>query len=76
MFWVEESMKYHPSLPLAEKRHFMKCSCGQHFDMRDLNDVLDHLHEYQEKLKTVFSHSVRVGEPTAFTRGGGKMDLN
>lgn len=39
--------------PQSEREHFMRCPvCGKMLDMRDLGDVLDHLHgqEIEEEL--------------------------
>lgn len=71
-------MKYNKDLPLSEKRHFMKCDCGEYFDMRDLEDVIHHLHKYQAatKLTMSYSHSVKAGEPIAYTRKKKRIDLN
>jgi hypothetical protein len=62
-------MKSIKDLPLVERRHFMKCSCGHYFDMRDLNDVIRHLHKTKAKASGAsFSHSVKVGEPVAYKK--------
>jgi len=55
----------------------MKCECGHYFDMRDLEDVFKHLHKLQASLPaTTYSHSVKVGEPIAYTKKKKKIDLN
>jgi|GEM_PF-1355513 len=71
-------MKYNKDLPLSEKRHFMKCECGEYFDMRDLEDVVNHLHKYKEasRLQVPYTHAVRVGEPVAYTKRRKKIGLN
>jgi hypothetical protein len=71
-------MKYNKNLPLLEKRHFMKCDCGEYFDMRDLEDVITHLHKYKaaSELKVQFSCSIKVGESTIYTNKGKQLDLN
>jgi len=69
-------MKYSEDLPKVEKRHFMKCECGQYFDMRDLEDVFNHLHKYNgEQVPVHYTHSVKVGEPVAYTTKGKRIGL-
>jgi uncharacterized C2H2 Zn-finger protein len=63
-------------LSQSERRHFMKCpDCGNYFDMRDLEDVFNHFHKSNQLLAT-YSHSIRVGEPIAYTNSKKKIDLN
>ena len=60
-----------------ERRHFMKCECGQYFDMRDLKDVMKHLHKTAELIKNAeYSHSVKVGEPHIYTKKKQKITIN
>lgn len=33
---------------IRERRHFMKCECGEYFDMRDQKDVMKHLHKFNQ----------------------------
>jgi hypothetical protein len=55
----------------------MKCECGHFFDMRDLNDVIKHLHKMLGSIPgNSYSHSVKIGEPRAYTRNKKKLDLN
>jgi hypothetical protein len=55
----------------------MKCECGHYFDMRDLNDVVKHLHKMQTSIpKKSYSHSVKIGDPAAYTRSKKRLDLN
>ena len=68
-------MKYNKNLPLDEKRHFMKCSCGEYFDMRDLNDVMAHFHKSCPKPQIDYSHSIKVGEPFVYANNK-KIGLN
>jgi hypothetical protein len=70
-------MKSLKNIPYKNRHHFMKCECGEYFDMRDLTDVFKHLHKLQASLpKKTYSHSVRVGEPIAYTKTKRKIDLN
>ena len=70
-------MKYSKDLPKEEKRHFMKCDCGEYFDMRDLEDVFNHLHKYNgDKVPVQYSHSIKVGEPVAYTKKGKGVSIN
>ena len=49
-------MKYSKWLPQSERRHFMKCRCGEYFDMRDELDVKNHLHRANlPKVKEIYS---------------------
>ena len=69
-------MKYSEDLPQDEKQHFTKCSCGHYFDMRDLADVIRHMHEYEGTSPEIpFSHSRKCGEPLVY-RKGGRIYLN
>ena len=69
-----KSLKY---IAVAERHHFMKCKCGEYFDMRDLGDVFKHLHQLQASIpKKTFSQSVKIGEPVAYTHTKSRIDLN
>jgi hypothetical protein len=60
-----------------ERHHYMKCECGHYFDMRDLNDVVRHLHKMQNAIPgNSYSHSVKLGQPVAYTSNKKKLDLN
>ena len=41
--------------------------CGNYFDTRDLEDVFNHFHK-SNKVLVEYSHSVRIGEPIAYTK--------
>ena len=58
-------MKTLKDLVEEEKRHYMKCRCGEYFDMRNLEDVFAHLHSGNLP-KAEYSYSVKVGEPVAY----------
>jgi hypothetical protein len=58
-----------------EKEHFILCDCGHYVDMRDLADVFNHLH-MDKAVPAQWSHSGRVGEQTAYTKNGKRIDLN
>ena len=48
-------------LPLSEQQHFILCDqCSRWCDMRNLNEVLDHLH-LNAKIKALWSGSRRKG---------------
>lgn len=58
--------------PIDEAEHFEKCpECGTFFDMRDLNQVAQHIHE-DDMLKTLDAHNsqrrtvhnIDLSEPT------------
>ncbi|HJW18838.1 MAG TPA: hypothetical protein VJ499_17030 [Flavisolibacter sp.] len=69
-----KSLKY---IATHERHHYMKCECGHFFDMRDLNDVVKHLHKMQSSIpENSYAHSVKIGEPKAYTRTKKKLDLN
>jgi hypothetical protein len=68
-----EIFKY---LDLEERRHYMKCpDCGDYFDMRDLQQVFNHFHK-SAYVRANYSHSIKVGEPIAYTKNKKKLDLN
>lgn len=70
-------MKTLKSIPRSERNHFMKCECGDYFDMRDLEDVMKHLHKSKALVDaTSYSHSIRVGEPHIYTSGKKKITIN
>src|SRR5687767_575679 len=49
-------------LPLSEQQHFILCDqCAQWCDMRNLNEVVEHLH-LSVKIKALWSGSRRKGE--------------
>lgn len=70
-------MKSLESLPEDERKHFMKCPCGEYFDMRDLCDVMKHFHAGEElPQQAQYSHSVKVGEPHLYTKNKKKITIN
>jgi len=69
-----KSLKY---ISTRERHHYMKCECGHYFDMRDLNDVVKHLHKMQTSTpKNSYTHSVKIGDPVAYTRSKKKLNFN
>ena len=70
-------MKTLNSIPKSERTHFMKCECGEYFDMRDFKEVMKHFHKSQELAKAAeYSHSVKVGEPHIYTKTEKKININ
>lgn len=61
-------------LPEEERKHYMTCPCGAIFDMRNLGEVFQHLHA--DLPEPQWSHSVRKGDPCAWPKQGGRIDLN
>lgn len=60
-----------------ERRHFMKCECGEYFDMRDLADVMKHFHKSAALEKNAeYSHSIKVGEPHIYRKNNKKITIN
>jgi hypothetical protein len=70
-------MKTRKSIPRDHRHHFMKCECGEYFDMRDLKDVMNHLHKSSALSNTTeYSHSITIGEPIVYTRSKNEINLN
>ena len=70
-------MKTLNKIPEDERHHYMKCSCGAYFDMRDLKDVMKHLHKSKALVAAAdYSHSAKVGEPHIFTKTKKKITIN
>ena len=68
-------MKDISNLPLEEQDHFIQCSCGTYVDMRNLSEVFRHLHA-QKAPEPQWSHSMKKGTSTAYSRNGKKIELN
>lgn len=70
-------MKTLKGIPKSQRHHYMKCSCGSYFDMRDLKDVMKHLHKSDALIAaTEYSHSIKVGEPHIYTKTKKKITIN
>lgn len=70
-------MKSLKGIPQQARRHFMKCECGEYFDMRDLKEVMKHFHKSKALVDaTKYSHSVKVGEPHIYTKNKKKITIN
>lgn len=70
-------MKTLRSIPRTERHHYMKCECGEYFDMRDLKDVMQHLHKSHELINAAdYTHSIKVGEPHIHTKSKTKITIN
>ena len=67
-------MKSIQHLSPEEQQHFILCSCGTYFDMRNLSEVFKHLHANIPEPE--WSHSIKKDEPVAFLKSGEKIDLN
>jgi len=64
-------------IPKAERHHFMKCQCGEYFDMRDLKDVMKHFHKSQALVDNAeYTHTIKVGEPQVYTKSKIKIIIN
>jgi hypothetical protein len=61
-------------LPPDEQQHYILCDCSEYIDMRDLGQVFSHLHA--DLPQPEWSHSVKVGEPIAYSKESKRMDLN
>ena len=61
-------------LPFEEQEHFIRCHCGHYVDMRDLSDVVKHLHA--DMPEPEWSYSVKKGEAKAYTKSKNEIDLN
>jgi hypothetical protein len=68
-------MKAIDHLAQQEQKHFIQCNCGEYFDMRDLAQVFDHFHEVKLP-EPAWTNSVRVGEPTAYSKTNKQTGLN
>ena len=42
-------MKTLKSIPKSQRHHFMKCECAQYIDMRNINEVMEHLHKSKSR---------------------------
>lgn len=67
-------MKSIDHLSSDERQHYILCDCGEYMDMRDLSDVFHHLHS--DLPQPQWSHSVKVGEPVAYSKDNKKLGLN
>ena len=68
-------MKNIDHLPQEEREHYILCDCGTYIDMRDLSDVINHLH-IMNIAEADWSYSIRKGEPAAYPRKGKRVHLN
>jgi hypothetical protein len=68
-------MKSISHLDEEEKKHFILCNCGSYYDMRDLGQVLNHLHTVQP-VNVVWQFSTRKGESVCYTKSGKRIELN
>lgn len=60
-----------------QRHHFMKCECGEYFDMRDLKDVMRHFHKSEALAREAeYSYSIKVGEPQIYTKDKKKITIN
>jgi uncharacterized C2H2 Zn-finger protein len=70
-------MKTLKSIPVTQRNHFMKCECGEYFDMRNLKDVMRHFHKSKDLAQSAnYSHSIKVGEPHIYTKSKRKITIN
>jgi hypothetical protein len=70
-------MKTLKLIPVTQRNHFMKCQCGEYFDMRDLKHVMKHFHKSNVLVKAAnYSHSIKVGEPYIYTKSKKKITIN
>ena len=70
-------MKTLRTIPKSQRGHFMKCECGEYFDMRDLKDVMKHFHKSQALVEAAeYSYSIKTGEPYAYTKGKKRITIN
>ena len=68
-------MKSIDHLDKDEQKHFIRCGCGNYYDMRDLNQVVEHMHE--ENIPSPgWTYSIKKGESVCYTANGRKIDLN
>ena len=74
-FGISLRMKTIKHLSSSERKHYLKCSCGDYFDMRDLQEVVNHLH-LLKNIEAGYSHSVRLDEPVAYSKKKRKIGLN
>ena len=59
-----------------ERQHYIRCDCGSYVDMRNLSEVLGHLHG-AVRTEAQWSYAVRKGDPAAYPRSGvQRIDLN
>jgi hypothetical protein len=68
-------MKSISHLSDEEKKHFILCSCGSYYDMRDLDQVLNHFHAVIP-FNGEWNFSTRKGEPVCYTKTGERIGLN
>jgi hypothetical protein len=58
-----------------EREHYILCDCGKFVDMRDLSDVINHLH-LKSEIKADWSYTVKKGAPYAYSKGRKRTNLN
>jgi hypothetical protein len=68
-------MKSISHLSEEEKKHFILCSCGSYYDMRDLDQVFIHFHSVKP-VNAEWKFSTRKGEPVSYTKSGDRIGLN
>jgi hypothetical protein len=70
-------MKTRKLISKTERHHFMKCECGDYFDMRDLKEVMKHFHKSNALSEAAdYSHSVKIGEPHLYSKNKNKITIN
>lgn len=58
-----------------ERVHYIRCHCGHFIDMRDLENVFSHQHEWN--LPAIeWKYAVRKGQAFAYTKSKLKKGLN
>jgi hypothetical protein len=67
-------MKNIKHLPEMEQQHYILCDCGEYVDMRNLSEVFRHLHANLPDPE--WSHAVKKGEPTVYSKSGKRLGLN
>lgn len=68
-------MKSIEHLDKEEQNHFIRCKCGHYYDMRDLGQVIEHMHE-ENIPEPDWAYSIKKGESVCYTATGKKIDLN
>ena len=63
---------------MENSEHKIRCSCGMVYDMRNLEEVIVHLHneKLNEYIVTEYGIVRKIGESVEFTPEGTRIDLN
>lgn len=75
MYCFNLQMQHIDHLPPEEKHYFIRCSCGEYVDQRNLSEISNHLHSKIREHRN-WIDATHTCDPAAFPIPGKRMDLN